>query len=232
MHARNNHKLACTGYCGVLAAEFHYWQNYQNNYLGIISALLIMLKLKSWNVGNSKSQYFTLYNQVKLPKKKETSMINLTTFYTKMSNILLYVCTSMYYVYFKHFIQFQYFFKTIFTDDIQIGITTCMYQRSNLMNVIVVVATFFSNYLTVKFWASFFPCKKNPQNYLVWLSVWLLVLKMTTCFQRIQSGMYCVWIVLTRAVYTGIQKPEFFSHSGFSLEVARQLPLNTAKKNE
>ena len=26
-----------------------------------------------------------------------------------------------------------------------------------------------------------------------------------------------------RAVYTGIKKPEFFSHSGFSLEVARQL---------
>ena len=33
-----------------------------------------------------------------------------------------------------------------------------------------------------------------------------------------------------RAVYTGIKKPEFFSHSGFSLEVARQLPLNTATK--
>ena len=32
-----------------------------------------------------------------------------------------------------------------------------------------------------------------------------------------------------RAVYTGIKKPEFFSHSGFSLEVARQLPLNTGK---
>ena len=37
-------------------------------------------------------------------------------------------------------------------------------------------------------------------------------------------------IVTTRAVYTGIKNPEFFSHSGFSLEVARQLPLNTAKK--
>ena len=32
-----------------------------------------------------------------------------------------------------------------------------------------------------------------------------------------------------RAVYTGIKKPEFFSHSGFSLEIARQLPHNTAK---
>ena len=31
-----------------------------------------------------------------------------------------------------------------------------------------------------------------------------------------------------RAVYTGIKKPKFFSHSGFSLEVTRQLPLNTA----
>ena len=32
-----------------------------------------------------------------------------------------------------------------------------------------------------------------------------------------------------RAVFTGIKKPEFFSHSVFLLEVARQLPLNTAK---
>ena len=32
-----------------------------------------------------------------------------------------------------------------------------------------------------------------------------------------------------RAVYTGIKKLEFFSHSGFLLEVTRQLPLNTAK---
>ena len=31
------------------------------------------------------------------------------------------------------------------------------------------------------------------------------------------------------AVYTGIKKPESFSHSGFSLKVARQLPLNTPK---
>ena len=34
------------------------------------------------------------------------------------------------------------------------------------------------------------------------------------------------------AVYTGIKKPESFSHSGFSLKVARQLSLNTKKKNE
>ena len=33
----------------------------------------------------------------------------------------------------------------------------------------------------------------------------------------------------TVAVYTGIKKPESFSHSGFSLKVARQLPLNTPK---
>ena len=32
-----------------------------------------------------------------------------------------------------------------------------------------------------------------------------------------------------RAVYTCIRKPESFVHSGFSWEVARQLPLNTAK---
>ena len=31
------------------------------------------------------------------------------------------------------------------------------------------------------------------------------------------------------AVYNGIKKPESFSHSGFSLKVARQLPLNTPK---
>ena len=34
---------------------------------------------------------------------------------------------------------------------------------------------------------------------------------------------------VNRAVYTGIKIPKFFSHSSFSLEVARQLPLNTAK---
>ena len=34
------------------------------------------------------------------------------------------------------------------------------------------------------------------------------------------------------AVYTCIKKPESFSHSGFSLKVARQLPLSTKKKNE
>ena len=33
----------------------------------------------------------------------------------------------------------------------------------------------------------------------------------------------------TSAVYTGIKKPESFSHSGFSLKVARQLPLDTPK---
>ena len=34
---------------------------------------------------------------------------------------------------------------------------------------------------------------------------------------------------INSAVYTGIKKPESFSHSGFSLKVARQLPLNTPK---
>ena len=37
-----------------------------------------------------------------------------------------------------------------------------------------------------------------------------------------------IHVYYTRAVYTGIKNREFFSHSGFSLEVARQLPLNTA----
>ena len=37
------------------------------------------------------------------------------------------------------------------------------------------------------------------------------------------------WIDTYSAVYTGIKKPESFSHSGFSLKVARQLPLNTPK---
>ena len=37
-------------------------------------------------------------------------------------------------------------------------------------------------------------------------------------------------IAFISAVYTGIKKPESFSHSGFSLKVARQLPLNTKKK--
>ena len=34
------------------------------------------------------------------------------------------------------------------------------------------------------------------------------------------------------AVYTCIKKTESFVHLGFSREVARQLPLNTAKKPE
>ena len=38
-----------------------------------------------------------------------------------------------------------------------------------------------------------------------------------------------LYLIVTRAVYTGIKIPEFFSHYGFSLEVARQLPLNTTK---
>ena len=36
--------------------------------------------------------------------------------------------------------------------------------------------------------------------------------------------------VYIRAVYTGIKKNEFFSHSGFLLEVARQLPEATTPK--
>ena len=41
-----------------------------------------------------------------------------------------------------------------------------------------------------------------------------------------------VWKYHMSAVYTGIKKPESFSHSGFSLKVARQLPLNTPKNPE
>ena len=41
----------------------------------------------------------------------------------------------------------------------------------------------------------------------------------------------CPWLTYyISAVYTGIKKPESFSHSSFSLKVARQLPLNTPKK--
>ena len=36
-------------------------------------------------------------------------------------------------------------------------------------------------------------------------------------------------LLIFSAVYTGIKKPESFSHSGFSLKVAGQLPLNTPK---
>ena len=42
-------------------------------------------------------------------------------------------------------------------------------------------------------------------------------------FHQTESYLY------SSAVYTGIKKPESFSHSGFSLKVARQLPLNTPK---
>ena len=42
------------------------------------------------------------------------------------------------------------------------------------------------------------------------------------------KGRSCVTQLMS-AVYTGIKKPESFSHSGFSLKVARQLPLNTPK---
>ena len=38
-----------------------------------------------------------------------------------------------------------------------------------------------------------------------------------------------LWKSHISAVYTCIKKPESFSHSGFSLKVARQLPLNTPK---
>ena len=44
--------------------------------------------------------------------------------------------------------------------------------------------------------------------------------------------LHLVKIITLEPFYTGIKKPKFFSHSGFSLEVARHVSLNTAKKNE
>ena len=59
----------------------------------------------------------------------------------------------------------------------------------------------------------------------------LLCLKIFTLFSEIKLNLFRISPLkpMYRAVYTGIKNPEFFSHSGFSLEVARQLPLNTAK---
>ena len=54
---------------------------------------------------------------------------------------------------------------------------------------------------------------------------WLICIMNVSCETIWKRGRWNI-----RAVYTGIKKPEFFSHSGFSLEVARQLPLN-CKKN-
>ena len=49
-----------------------------------------------------------------------------------------------------------------------------------------------------------------------------------------QQPLTVSWIIdpksIISAIYTCIKKPESFSHSGFSLKVARQLPLNTKKK--
>ena len=59
-------------------------------------------------------------------------------------------------------------------------------------------------------------------------------LAVDVCFDLIAQEILSVDITLESleiysAVYTGIKKPESFSHSGFSLKVARQLPLNTPK---
>ena len=45
----------------------------------------------------------------------------------------------------------------------------------------------------------------------------------------VQTSHHKLFYAIISAVYTGIKKPESFSHSGFSLKVARQLPLNTPK---
>ena len=79
------------------------------------------------------------------------------------------------------------------------------------------------------------PCRlqtlygKMPE---IWLKLstqprWKPCIQMRRKEQQNQvSGIHYV----ASAVYTGIKKPESFSHSGFSLKVARQLPLNTKKK--
>ena len=58
---------------------------------------------------------------------------------------------------------------------------------------------------------------QNNCRWVKWcfLMVWSTFCRSRKCFKS--------------AVYTGIKKPESFSHSGFSLKVARQLPLNTPK---
>ena len=50
-----------------------------------------------------------------------------------------------------------------------------------------------------------------------------------TYFVLMQNITFAFCKIEKSAVYTGIKKPESFSHSGFSLKVARQLPLNTPK---
>ena len=53
------------------------------------------------------------------------------------------------------------------------------------------------------------------------------VWKLQTCFSLRSRN--CGRKLYISAVYTCIKNPESFSHSGFSLKVARQLPLNTPK---
>ena len=52
------------------------------------------------------------------------------------------------------------------------------------------------------------------------MKLFLQSIKLAKCF---------LYFCDKRAVYTCIKNPESFVHSGFSWEVARQLPLNTAK---
>ena len=56
-------------------------------------------------------------------------------------------------------------------------------------------------------------------------SVW----ESTRCRSLHVPDLLIINVCLYRGIYTGIEKPRFFSHSGLSLEVARQLPLNSAK---
>ena len=55
------------------------------------------------------------------------------------------------------------------------------------------------------------------------VSQFLKILHFDTCILRIKVDQYKCHLHLHK------KKPSFFSHSGFSLEVARQLPINTAK---
>ena len=52
-------------------------------------------------------------------------------------------------------------------------------------------------------------------------------LQRVNTFLSLSLAFLCFFLI--SAVFTGIKKPESFSHSGFSLKVARQLPLNTPR---
>ena len=62
------------------------------------------------------------------------------------------------------------------------------------------------------------------------ISSWLDSLGVNcVCMRKKLRMLYLKYKIVYRAVYTGIKKPRVFLTFRFSLEVARQLPLNTAK---